>query len=348
MSSEQTTLSPDRGEVITSVEPDLVFLEARNAYLTAQTALSNAATAYSFAQSVSADAANAASQAATAIALANAAQTTANQALASQVSITGATLTGPLYLSTVTPAAPYEAAAKQYVDTQVSTIVTDGINSVANLKADKTYVDAQDTALQSQITSGSTSIADLYTKIMPPGGIIMWSGPSTSIPSGWLLCDGTLGTPDLRNKFIIGATASSGSLPPGTSGGATTKTTSLSGAHTHSAVINASGEHTHAITVNGHALTVAQIPAHNHQFGFSRSGTQTDNSGGQRLTNISTTGGTTVTTTTVGSSEAHTHTASSAVSGLHTHTGSILEDGAHTHTVDVTPPYYALCFIMKT
>lgn len=347
MSSEQTTLSPDRGEVITSVEPDLVFLEARNAFLTAQTAITKADLAFSFAQSVEANAANAASQAATAIALANAAQTTANQALASQVSITGATLTGPLYLSTVTPAAPYEAAAKQYVDTQVATIATDAINSVAALKANTTYVDSQDAALQSQITSGANSITDLYTKIMPPGGIIMWSGPSTSIPTGWKLCDGTLGTPDLRNKFIIGATASSGSLPPGSSGGSTIKTTSLSGAHTHSAVINASGEHTHAITVNGHALTVAQIPAHNHQFGFSESSTQTGG-GGDRLNNITTTGGTTVTTTTVGSGQAHTHTASSAVSGLHTHTGSILEDGAHTHTVDVTPPYYALCFIMKS
>ena len=346
--AEQTTLSPDRGEVITSVEPDLVFLEARNAYLTAQTAITKADFAYSFAQSVSSDAANAASQAATAIALANAAQTTANQALASQVSVTGATMTGPLYLNSVSPAAPYEAAAKQYVDTQVATIATDAINSVAALKANTTYVNSQDAALQSQITSGASSITDLYTKIMPPGGIIMWSGPSTSIPTGWKLCDGTLSTPDLRNKFIIGATASSGSLPPGSSGGSTTKTTALSGAHTHAAVINASGDHTHSITVAGHALTVAEMPSHTHTMYFDVD-TPDGGSGDTAYNNANAiSGGRSSQTTSTGSGQTHTHTASSALSGLHTHTGSILEDGAHTHTVDVTPPYYALCFIMKT
>ena len=43
----------------------------------------------------------------------------------------------------------------------------------------------------------------LFDKIMPSGLICMWSG--TKIPAGWLLCDGTNGTPDLRNRFIVGA-----------------------------------------------------------------------------------------------------------------------------------------------
>ena len=37
----------------------------------------------------------------------------------------------------------------------------------------------------------------------PVGGIIMWSGSIASIPVNWNLCDGTLGTPNLANKFII-------------------------------------------------------------------------------------------------------------------------------------------------
>lgn len=37
----------------------------------------------------------------------------------------------------------------------------------------------------------------------PIGGIIIWSGAQTAIPSGWHLCDGTSGTPDLRNRFIV-------------------------------------------------------------------------------------------------------------------------------------------------
>ena len=41
------------------------------------------------------------------------------------------------------------------------------------------------------------------TNIIPSGIIVMWSG--TTIPTGWLLCDGTNSTPDLRNRFIVGA-----------------------------------------------------------------------------------------------------------------------------------------------
>lgn len=41
--------------------------------------------------------------------------------------------------------------------------------------------------------------------VVPSGGIIMWSGSIASIPTGWLLCDGTNGTPNLRDRFIVGA-----------------------------------------------------------------------------------------------------------------------------------------------
>ena len=37
------------------------------------------------------------------------------------------------------------------------------------------------------------------------GVIGFWSGSIGSIPSGWFLCDGTHGTPDLRNEFLVGA-----------------------------------------------------------------------------------------------------------------------------------------------
>jgi microcystin-dependent protein len=40
---------------------------------------------------------------------------------------------------------------------------------------------------------------------IPPGGVIMWSGAANAIPQGWALCDGTNGTPNLRNRFIVGA-----------------------------------------------------------------------------------------------------------------------------------------------
>lgn len=40
---------------------------------------------------------------------------------------------------------------------------------------------------------------------VPNGAIIMWSGSVATIPDGFSLCDGTNGTPDLRNRFVIGA-----------------------------------------------------------------------------------------------------------------------------------------------
>ena len=43
---------------------------------------------------------------------------------------------------------------------------------------------------------------------VPVGGIIMWSGATNAIPSGWALCDGNNGTPNLQDKFIVGAGSS--------------------------------------------------------------------------------------------------------------------------------------------
>jgi len=40
---------------------------------------------------------------------------------------------------------------------------------------------------------------------IPTGLIAIWSGATGSIPSGWTLCNGSNGTPDLRNSFVIGA-----------------------------------------------------------------------------------------------------------------------------------------------
>lgn len=65
-----------------------------------------------------------------------------------------------------------------------------------------------------------------------PGCIGMWCGSVGSIPSGWFLCDGTHGTPDLRDKFILGSGLS---FSPGNNGG--------------------SVNHDHSFTSNGHTHT---------------------------------------------------------------------------------------------
>lgn len=53
----------------------------------------------------------------------------------------------------------------------------------------------------------STSVS-VANSGMPTGGIIMWSGTIASIPAGWNLCDGSNGTPDLTDKFIISVASS--------------------------------------------------------------------------------------------------------------------------------------------
>jgi hypothetical protein len=57
------------------------------------------------------------------------------------------------------------------------------------------------------VTTDSTQIATtaFVRDIIPTGLISLWSGSVASIPSGWFLCDGSNGTPDLRNRFIVGA-----------------------------------------------------------------------------------------------------------------------------------------------
>ena len=55
--------------------------------------------------------------------------------------------------------------------------------------------------------ANGTALTDAATvaQSVPTGCILMWSGSIATIPTGWLLCDGSSGTPDLRSRFIVGA-----------------------------------------------------------------------------------------------------------------------------------------------
>jgi len=76
---------------------------------------------------------------------------------------------------------------------------------------------------------------------IPSGGIILWSGSTGSVPSGWYLCDGTNGTPDLRNSFIVGA---GNTYAVGATGG-TADAIVVSHTHTATSVVTDPG-HYHA------------------------------------------------------------------------------------------------------
>lgn len=88
------------------------------------------------------------------------------------------------------------------------------------------------TATEINLLAGKTTL-----ETFPVGGIIMWSGTVAAIPTGWALCDGTNGTPNLTGKFVVHADADSGgTYDVGDTGGAdsVTLTTSQIPSHTHS------------------------------------------------------------------------------------------------------------------
>ena len=85
------------------------------------------------------------------------------------------------------------------------------------------------------------------TNGVPTGAIIIWSGSISDIPSGWTLCNGLNGTPDLRNRFVVGAGVEINSYVPGINGMGV-------GYYSPGAL---GGEDTHR-------LTIAELARHNH------------------------------------------------------------------------------------
>jgi hypothetical protein len=102
------------------------------------------------------------------------------------------------------------------------------------------------TATTQSATDDSTKLATtaFVRDIIPTGVIVMWSGSIASIPSGWLICDGSNSTPDLRNRFIVGAGS----------------TYSVAGTGGSADAIVVSHTHTATVTDPGHAHTFVYEP----------------------------------------------------------------------------------------
>ena len=141
---------------------------------------------------------------------------------------------------------------------------------------------------------------------VPTGCILLWSGSIGSIPAGFALCNGLNSTPDLRDRFVVGAGSSYAVDATGGSANAIVVT------------------HTHVAT------SVVTDPGHNHAYDYvttwsgsgSANNPQNANTAAQTLNTRSNTTGVTVATT----------NASTGTSGTNAN----------------LPPYYALCYIMKT
>lgn len=82
---------------------------------------------------------------------------------------------------------------------------------------------AAGTSGQALLTQGAGANPQWAT-VVPSGVIVMWSGTIATIPSGWVLCNGSNSTPDLRNLFVVGANADSGGVAKSTITGSALQT----------------------------------------------------------------------------------------------------------------------------
>lgn len=169
---------------------------------------------------------------------------------------------------------------------------------------------ALNTTDKDSIVEAINELKAAITRDNTPAGVIrMWSGTIANIPSGNVLCDGTNGTPDLRNRFIMGAPDQAGM---NTTGGSNTTTLTIAQlpAHNHPVVMDAVPPHTHT-SLGADSGKIASYVNDNPSI-LLDNGTTTTSSGGG-----------------------------------HTPTGTTTNTGSGS-SYDSRPAYYALAFIMRT
>lgn len=162
------------------------------------------------------------------------------------------------------------------------------------------------------LTSTGSAWVSSASAYVPSGGIIMWSGSIASIPSGWYLCDGLNSTPDLRDKFIVGAGITYAVADTGGSPNA------IVVSHTHTASVTDPG-HTHLSNVMDDSVTPFYDPV-----SYSPGGSGGVNQG-------------------IGEARNYTSRTTSNTTSI---TVGISTTGSSATNANL-PPYYALAYIMK-
>ena len=172
------------------------------------------------------------------------------------------------------------------------------------------------------------------------GMIMLWSGSTATIPTGWAICDGQNNTPDLRNRFVVGA---GDSYAVGDTGGQNSITEVPAHAHSFSTTTDANGGHSHTGTTSsagGHYHnTWGDRFSSGSPFGSDGSANNAGSGGGTDYDNVL------YRTSTVGD---HSHTFTTSAVANHTHSVTGNTDSFGESSVDIRPLYYALAYIMKT
>lgn len=193
------------------------------------------------------------------------------------------------------------------IDTEYNAIAS-AISSKADTNS-PTFTGTPLAPTQATATTSNTQIATTAfvqaaiaaANIVPSGTIVLWSGSVASIPSGWVLCNGSNSTPDLRNRFVVGA--------------GSTYAVGATGGSADAIVVS----HTHTATVTD--------PGHNHTY--------------TRYNSKNNGTGSTSSVVWADDATANTGSANTGITVANSSTGS---SGTNANL----PPYYALCYIMKT
>lgn len=171
---------------------------------------------------------------------------------------------------------------------------------------------------------------------MPCGAIIMWGGNINQIPTGWYLCDGSLGTPNLADRFIMGSV---NNLDINTTGGSNqiTLTSNQLPSHNHTGNTNPDGDHAHNFSG-----TTDNDGAHEHSFwagngnrggGFDK-GEQDDERNYHHPNNSNV------------SRHRHNFSGVTNSNGVHAHPFTTDNTGIG-EAIDIRPSYYKLAYIRK-
>lgn len=167
---------------------------------------------------------------------------------------------------------------------------------------------------------------------IPQGVIVMWSGTKATIPTGWGLCDGTNGTPNLIDRFVFGA------VNAGTTGGSNNITLSQANMPTHT---HTTGSHTHTF------IGTTDSAAHVHGIATTSGAVTTQTYGAAPLSGAAAAPTTNTYRLLNGviptNSGDHAHSFSGTTGGASGTTGSTGNGTA----IDNRPAYYALAFIIK-
>lgn len=100
--------------------------------------------------------------------------------------------------------------------------------SNANIAGSAAIVDSKLAQITTASKVSTSALVDNLGLIFQTGMIINWSGAVSAIPTGWVICDGNNGSPDLTDRFVIHADSDSGGTNDvGDTGGASTVTLSV-------------------------------------------------------------------------------------------------------------------------